>query len=104
MKHNIRRVATCLLPGAVRALPRVFVVVGPVEGHELLPGALCVVHLVALFDGDLVHLDGAAVLAGHQDLRRHNLPEEGLQGGPVHQGGESVGALEGKMCIINRNR
>ena len=62
-----------LLPRRVGALAGLLVVVGPVERHELVAGALLVEHVVALFDGDLVHLDGAARLAGHQDLGRYDL-------------------------------
>ena len=46
---------------------------GSVEGHEPVPALLLVVHLVPAGDGDLVHLDGAAGLRGHQDLGRHHL-------------------------------
>lgn len=65
-----------LLPGAVGALPRALVVVGPVERHELVPLTLRVVHLVALVYGDLVHLYGAPRLAGHEYLRGDDLNKE----------------------------
>ncbi len=57
--------AVLLLPRRVGTLSGLRVVVGPVERHELVPLAVRVEHLVALADGDLVHLDGAARLAGH---------------------------------------
>ena len=62
-----------LLPGRIWTLPSLAVVVRPVERHERVPRAVLVVHLVALVDGDAVHLDGAAVLGGHQDLGAHHL-------------------------------
>jgi len=62
-----------LFAGAVGALTGLVVVPGPVEWHELVALALAVVHFVALFDVDLVQLDGAAGLAGHEDLGRHQL-------------------------------
>ncbi len=65
--------AVLLLPRRVRTLSGLRVVVGPVERHELVPLAVSVEHLVALADGDLVHLDGAARLAGHQDLGGYHL-------------------------------
>ena len=46
------------------------------EGHEPVALLLLVVHLVPAGDGDLVHLNGAARLRGHQDLSRHNLKRE----------------------------
>ena len=58
-----------LLPGHVGTLPCLAVVAGPVEGHELVPLLVLVVHLVPGGDGDLVHLYRTAGLAGHQDLR-----------------------------------
>ena len=45
----------------------------PVKGHKLVAAAVRVVHLVTLLDRDLVHLDGAARLAGHQDFSRDHL-------------------------------
>ena len=36
--------------------------------HDSSALAIFVEHLVTLFDGDLVDLDGAAVVAGHQNL------------------------------------
>ena len=72
-----------LLSRAVWTLPGLGVVLGAVEGHVGGALAVLVVHLVALVDGDLVDLDGAAVLGGHQDLGRHDLAEEGEEGGAV---------------------
>ena len=57
-----------LFAGTVGALPGLVVVPGSVEGHELVASALGVVHLVALLNVDLVHLDRAARLTRHQDL------------------------------------
>jgi len=68
--------AVLLLPRRVGTLSGLRVVVGPVERHELVPLAVRVEHLVALADGDLVHLDGAARLAGHQDLRGYHLEQQ----------------------------
>ena len=69
--------AVLLLARRVGTLPGRRVVVGPVEGHELVALAVRVKHLVALVDGDLVHLNGAARLTRHQDLRRHHLEHAG---------------------------
>lgn len=65
--------AVQLLAGAVGTLAGVLVVAGPVERDVLVAAALLVVHLVALFDRDLVHLDGATALTGHQDFARDHL-------------------------------
>ena len=43
------------------------------EGHEPVALLLLVIHFVPAGDRDLVHLNGAARLRGHQDLSRHNL-------------------------------
>ena len=68
---------TDLFPGVVGALSCVWVVAGPVEGHEGLAVAPLVVHLVALLDLDAVHLDRAPVLRSHEDLRAHHLTCKG---------------------------
>ena len=46
------------------------------EWHDGTPLAVGVVHLVALLDLDLVHLDGTPVVAGHQDLSADKLTLE----------------------------
>ncbi len=51
------------------------------EGHEGVPVATLVVHVVALLDGDAVELDRAALLRGHQDLGRDDLACGTLGGG-----------------------
>ena len=65
-----------LLPRHVGTLPRLAVVAGPVERHELVALLVLVVHLVPRRDGDLVHLYRTPGLAGHQDLRRDNLQHQ----------------------------
>jgi hypothetical protein len=60
--------AVQLLAGAVGALAGVLVVTSPVEGDVLVAATLLVVHIVALLDRDLVHLNRAPALAGHQDF------------------------------------
>ena len=62
-----------LFSGTVGTLSGPAVVVCPMEGHVAVALAVLVVHLVALVDGDVVHLDGAAMLGGHQDLGAHHL-------------------------------
>ena len=45
------------------------VVGGPVKGHRPSAAAVPIEHLIALGNLDAVHLNRAARLAGHQDLR-----------------------------------
>ncbi len=62
-----------LLSRAVRTLAGLLVVVGAMEWHEGVPLAFGVVHLVAFFDGDSVHLNRAPKLGGHEDLGADHL-------------------------------
>ena len=43
------------------------------EGHESVPFAIWVVHLVALLNAYAMHLDGTPLLGGHQNLRAYHL-------------------------------
>ena len=69
-----------LFSGAVGTLTGLSVVLCPVEGHEGFPGAVFIIHFVALFDRDPVHLDRTAVLGGHEDLGAHHLTWKGERG------------------------
>ena len=60
--------AVLLLPRRVGTLPGALVVISAVKRHKLIACAVLVIHLVALLNLDLVHLDGAPRLARHQDL------------------------------------
>ena len=62
-----------LLARAVGALTSLLVVVGTMEGHECVPFAFGVIHLVALFNFDSMHLDGTAKLGGHEDFGTDHL-------------------------------
>ena len=74
-RHSVQ-----LFPRTVGTLPGRPVISRPVERHVDIPAlTFAVVHFVALFDLDAVDLQRATGLAGHQDLGRDHLTEEGQQ-------------------------